>query len=69
MNIRENYGEFLTGKRIEKGLTIKQLSIKTGIPERNMLAVETEKIKNFSLHNITEICKSLGINLGDVVYD
>jgi len=69
MTLCEKYGEFLTGKRIEKGLTVKQLSEKTGIPERNLLAIETEKLKNFSIHHLTTYCMTLGIKLGEVIYE
>ncbi|MDR1837577.1 MAG: helix-turn-helix domain-containing protein [Treponema sp.] len=69
LKFREKYGEYLTGKRKEKGLTLKQLSEKTGIPERNLLAVETENVKNFSHNTVHEFCKALGVHLGEIFYD
>jgi len=69
MRFHEKYGEYLTGKRIEKGLTLKQLSQKTDIPERNLYAIETENVKCFSLHHVTQYCKALDVKLGEVIYD
>jgi len=43
MNIRKDYGNYLTGKRIERGLTVKKLAEKTGVPERNIDNIEREK--------------------------
>jgi len=69
MKLREKYGEYLTGKRIEAGLTLKQLSEKTDIPERKLLAVETEKVQNFSIHDIRMFCKALNVHLDEVFDD
>ena len=66
--MRPGYGNFLTGKRIEKGLTVKQLSEKAGIPERNISNIEFEK-KGWSWHDLDRYRKCLDIPLSEVVYD
>lgn len=62
------YGEYLTEKRIKQGLTIKQLSEKTNVPERNLLAIETEK-SNYSLCHLNRYLKALNIPLSEVMDD
>ena len=69
MSLRAKYGEYLTGKRIEAGLTLKQLSEKADIPERKLLAIETEKVQNFSIHDIRMFCKVLNVSLDEVFND
>lgn len=69
MKPRDKYGEYITGKRIEKGLTLKQLSAMSGVPERNLAAIETEKAKNYSLHDLSRYLKALEIPLSEVIYD
>jgi len=69
MRIIEKYGKFITGKRIEKGLTLKQLSGMSGIPERNLTAIENERMKNFSLRDLIKCLQALEIPLGEVVYE
>jgi len=69
MKIIDGYGLFLTGKRVEKGLTIKELSQKTGVPAMNISSIEIEKMKEFSLHDLTRYLEGLDIPLSEVVYD
>jgi cytoskeletal protein RodZ len=68
MKLREKYGEILTGKRIEKGLTIKQLSEISKLPEYKILNMETEKC-GFSWHDIRLYTKALDMKLSEVIYD
>lgn len=69
MRLIEKYGEYITGKRIEQGLTLKQLSEKSKVPERNLLAIETEKTKSYSLHHLRECLKALNLRLSEIIYD
>jgi cytoskeletal protein RodZ len=69
MKIILGYGSFLTEKRIEKGLTIRQISEGTGVPVRNIEAIETENIRRFSLHQITLYIRFLGVPLSEVIYE
>ena len=64
--IREGYGEYLTGKRIEKGLTIKKLSEMSGVPERNIQNIETEKVEGYSLHHLRQHLKALDIPMSEI---
>jgi DNA-binding Xre family transcriptional regulator len=70
MPLRINYyGEFLMGKRIEKGLTFKKLAELSGVAERNLHALETEDGKHFSLHDIRRCCKALEVSMNEVFDD
>ncbi len=69
MRMIEKYGEYLTRKRIGQELTIKRLSEKANVPERNLLAIETEKSKGFSLCHLSRYLKALDIRLSEVVDD
>ena len=67
MKIKDGYGLFLTGKRIEQGLTIKKLSEMTGVPIRNIENIERGDGKGWSLDNLTKYLKGLNIPLSDVL--
>ena len=67
MKPREKYGEYITGKRIEKGLALKQLSAMSGVSERNLAAIETEKANNYSFHDLNRYLKALEIPLSEVI--
>jgi len=67
MKVKENYGNILTEKRIELGLTVKKISQITGIPERKILKIELEKAAEFSLHDLTKYAEGLNIPLNEIL--
>jgi len=67
MNIREGYGNFLTGKRIEQGLTMKKLAELSGVSERKILNIEKENMKGYSLHDLRRYLKGLNIPLSEIM--
>jgi len=68
LKLRPGYGEILTGKRIEKGLTIAKLSDLSGVPGWNILNIEKED-SQFSLHNLSKYLEALDIPASEVFYD
>jgi cytoskeletal protein RodZ len=66
--LRGKYGDLLTEKRIERGLTLKQLSINTGVSADILLAIETGKIKEFSVDDIKAYCRAVGVDESRVIY-
>ena len=67
MKLRPNYGTYLTEKRVEKGLTMRELSKKTGVPAMNISSIELEKTKGFSLHDLRCYLKGFDIPLSEVM--
>ncbi len=67
MDMREGYGNFLTGKRIEQGLTMKKLAELSGVSERNILNIEKENMKGYSLHDLRRYLKALNIPLSEIM--
>jgi len=67
MNMRKDYGNYLTGKRIEQGLTVKKLAEITGIPARNIDSIERENMKEFSLYHLKKYLEGLNIPLSDIM--
>ena len=67
--IRENYGKFLTDKRIEQELTLKQLSEKSGVSVERLTHIEKENKKRFSIHDFMRHLKALDVALSEVIYD
>ena len=68
MKLREDYGLFLTGKRIEHGLTTKRLSEMTGVSIRKIENIEKEN-KGWSLYDLDRLRKTLNFSLSEVFYD
>jgi len=69
LELRPGYGETLTGKRIEKGITIRKLSETSGVTERNLLNIEKGNVRGFSLHDLRCYLKYLDIPSSEVFYD
>lgn len=69
MNLRKDYGLYITERRVEQGLTMRQLSEKTGVPAINISNIELEKIKGFSLHDLTRYLNELNIPLSEIIPD
>jgi len=67
MNLREGYGNLLTGKRIEQGLTIKKLAKASGVSEQNILNIEKENIKGYSFCDLRLYLKELDIPLSEIM--
>jgi transcriptional regulator with XRE-family HTH domain len=67
--IKSGYGIYITGKRVEKGLTRRTLSEETGIPAVKLSNIECEKTNGFSLHDFRLYLKALGIPSNEVFYD
>jgi cytoskeletal protein RodZ len=65
---RPGYGIYITGKRIEKGLTVRKLSEETGIPAIKLSNIEMEKADGFSLHEFRQYLKALDIPSSEVFY-
>jgi transcriptional regulator with XRE-family HTH domain len=66
MNLRKNYGTYITEKRVEKGLTMRKISEKIGVSAITLSNIELEKGK-YSLHNLTKYLKELDIPLSEVI--
>jgi len=64
--LREGYGNYLTGKRIEKGLTLKKLAEITGIPERNLFGIETERVERYSLRDLRYYLKAIELPMDEI---
>jgi len=67
MKIRNNYGEYLLGKRIEQGMTMKNLAEKTGVSITTIGNIEREDVKRFSLHDLSRYLKGLDIPLSEIM--
>ena len=63
---RPGYGEFLTGKRIENGLTMKKLAEMAGVSERSILNIEKENMKGYSHHDLRCCLRALGLHYSDI---
>jgi len=68
LKLRPGYGETLTGKRIEKGLTIAKLSDLSGVPGWNILNIEKED-SQFSFDDLRKYMECLDIPPSEVFYD
>jgi cytoskeletal protein RodZ len=69
IKLRNGYGIYIAGKRVEKGLTIRKLSEQTGIPAIKLSSIENEKTTGFSLHDFRQYLKALDIPSSEVFYD
>ena len=54
--------------RKKKDLTQDALSKKADIPYTTLAKIESDVIKNPSLHSITKIAKGLGVSLDDLIH-
>jgi transcriptional regulator with XRE-family HTH domain len=64
--LRPGYGEYLTGKRIERGLTMRKLAETAGIPAIKISNIELEK-KGYSLHDLRCCLKVLDIPMDEIM--
>jgi len=69
LKLRPGYGETLTRKRIEKGLTKKKLSEISGVPGRNLSNIEKGNGMGFSFHDLRRYLACLDIPPSEVFYD
>jgi len=67
MNIRKNYGYYLTGKRIEQGLTVKNIAEKSGVSSIKIDNIERENAEGFSLYDLNKYLEALNIPLSEIM--
>jgi transcriptional regulator with XRE-family HTH domain len=66
MPLKEKFGEIICKKRVEMGLTYRQISGMVDIHPYNLSAIDNGNTKKFSLHHLRLYLDALNMKLSDV---